>query len=212
MSACDGCHQPRCPESGGPKLRSQAPAWLLAGLLRRRAGCFCLAAAVLAAFPGPERGDVGPVHASFGAVTPGVAGAGVDENARAAGRLADAEPFDAQVGQPDGQAHYGARRVLVRDRAALGVMHVPGLAVVPGQLRMDRVLYEQVVQLGGGVVAVALGAGDEERAELSPKVAQRVKVAAGHAGVEVLTVGDQRAQPVQVGEPVTVLTPGTGCV
>src|SRR5712664_858089 len=92
--------------------------------------CF---AVVFAPFTGTKRGDVGPVHAPLGAVAPGVAGAGVDEHALAAGRLADAEPVDPHVREPDGEGHHGAGRVLVRDRAALGVVHVPGLSVVPGQ-------------------------------------------------------------------------------
>src|SRR6185437_7906541 len=167
---------------------------------------------VLAALPGPVRGDIRPVHASFGTVTPGVAGAGVDENARAARRLADAEPVDAHVAEPDGHAHRGDGRVRVRDRTALGVVHVPGLAVVPGQLWVDRVLDQQRVEPGGGVLAVALRAGDEEGAELTAQAPQRVEVVAGHAAAEVLAVGDQGAQPVQVGEPVTVLAPGTGRV
>src|SRR5690242_17233959 len=200
---------PRRGQAETPLPSSRA---LLGGLLRLSAGCPCLAAAVLAPLPGPERGHVGAVHAPFRAVTPGVAGAGVNEDALAAGRLADAEPFDAQVGEPDRETHHGARRVPVRDRAALGVVHVPGLAVVAGQLRVDRVLDQQVVQAGGGVLAVAGGAGSEKTAELSPKTLQRVQVVAGHAGAEVLTIGDQRAQPVQVGEPVTVLAPGTGRV
>src|ERR1700759_788818 len=129
-------------------------------------------AVVLAPLPGPVRGHVGPVHAPLGAVTPGVAGAGVDEYPLAAGRLADAEPGDAHAGEPDGEAHHGAGRVLVRDRATLGVVHVPGLAVVPGQLRMDRGLGQQRVELGGGVFAVALGAGDEEGAELAAQASQ----------------------------------------
>src|SRR5438105_3532986 len=95
---------------------------LLGSLLRLRVGRLCLAAAVLTPLPGPERGHVGAVHAPFRAVTPGVAGAGVDEDALATGRLADAEPFDAQVGEPDREAHHGARRVPVRDRATLGVV------------------------------------------------------------------------------------------
>src|SRR3954447_18518280 len=210
LSACDGYHQPRCPERDGPKRCPPRQA-LLDGLLRRGIGRFRLAA-VLAPLPGPERGHVGTVHAPFGAVAPGVAGAGVDEDALAAGRLADAEPVDPQVGDPDGQSHHGARRVLVRDRAALGVVHVPGLAVVAGQLRVNGVLDQQRVQPRGGVLAVAVAAGHEEGAELGPKSPQRVEVVAGHAGVEVLAVSDQRAQPVQVGEPVTVLAPGTGRV
>src|ERR1700760_4520251 len=103
------------------------PRALVRGAFRPGTGRFCLAAVVLAAFPGPERGHVGAVHAALGAVPPGVAGAGVDEDARAAGRLADAEPVDPQVGDPDGESHHGPRCVLVRDRAALGVVHVPGL-------------------------------------------------------------------------------------
>src|SRR5437660_9881032 len=79
--------------------------------LHRGAGRLCLAV-VLAALPGPERGDIGPVHAPFRTVTPGVAGAGVDEHALTAGRLADAEPLDAHVGEPDGQAHHRAGRGL----------------------------------------------------------------------------------------------------
>src|SRR6516165_450944 len=146
--------------------------------LRHRAGWLGLAV-VLAALPGPVRGDVGPVHAPLGAVTPGVAGAGVDEHALAAGRLADAEALDAHVGEPDGEAHHGAGRVLVRDRAALGVVHVPGLAVVPGQLRVDRVLDQQRVEPADGVLAVTLGTGDEERAELTAQPPQRVEVVAG---------------------------------
>src|SRR6516225_2272729 len=186
------------------KGRSETP-------LPRRAGWLGLAV-VLAALPGPVRGDVGPVHAPLGAVTPGVAGAGVDEHALAAGRLADAEPFDAHVGEPDGEAHHGAGRVLVRDRAALGVVHVPGLTVVPGELRVDRMLDQQGVQPGGGVLTVARGAGGEEAAELTAQAPQRVEVVAGHAGVQVLAVGDQGAQAVQVGQPVTVLAPGTSRV
>src|SRR2546427_482203 len=42
--------------------------------------------------------------------------------------------------------------------------------------------------------------------------AKRGEVVAGDAGVQVLAVGDQDAQPVEVGEPVTVLAPGTGRV
>src|SRR6476660_1243926 len=189
-------------------VRNSAP---LRGALHRGARRLGFAL-VLAALPGPVRGDICPVHASLGTVTPGVAGAGVDENARAVRRLADAEPADAHVGEPDGQAHHGAGRVLVRDRTALGVVHVPGLVVVPGQLRVDRVLDEQRVEPGGGVLAVALRAGDEEGAELTAQAPQRVEVVAGHAGTQVLAVGDQGTQPVQVGEPVTVLAPGTGRV
>src|SRR5205823_6700810 len=55
-------------------------------------------------------------------------------------------------------------------------------------------------------------AGDEEGTELTAQAAQRVQVVAGDADVQVLAVGDQSAQPVQVGEPVTVLAPGTGRV
>jgi len=77
---------------------------------------------------------------------------------------------------------------------------------------VDRVLDEERVQLRRGVVAVAFGAGDEESAELGAKIPQRIQVVAGHAGVEVLAVGDQGAQPVQVGEPVTVLAPRPGRV
>ena len=65
-------------------------------------------AVVIAALPGPVCGDVGPVHAPLGAVTPGVAGAGVDEHALAAGCLADAEPLDAHVVDPaQHRAEYG---------------------------------------------------------------------------------------------------------
>src|ERR1700749_1439204 len=116
-------------------------------------------ALVLAALPGPVRRDVRPVHAALRTVTPGVAGAGVDENARAARRLADAEPVDAYIGEPDGHAHHGAGRVLVRDRTALGVVHVPGLAVMPGQLRVHRVLDQQRIEPGRGVFPVTLRAG-----------------------------------------------------
>src|SRR5207247_11144838 len=130
-----------CPDTAGLKLRGPAP-WRA---LHLRAGRLCLAL-VLAPLAGPERGDICPVHAPLGTVTPGVAGAGVDEYSLAAGRLADAEPVDAHVGEPDGQAHHGAGRVLVRDRTALGVVHVPGLAVVPRQLRVDRVLDQQRVE------------------------------------------------------------------
>ncbi len=87
---------------------------------------------VFTALPGAIRGDVGAVHAPVGTVAPGVTGAGVDEYALTAGRLADAEPVDAHVGDSHGQAHHRASRVLVRDRTALRVVHVPGLAVVPG--------------------------------------------------------------------------------
>ena len=52
---------------------------------------------------------------------------------------------------------------------------------------------------------------DEEGAELAPQVAQRFQVVAGHSGAEVLPVGDQGAQPVQVGQPVAVLAPAAGC-
>src|SRR5690349_23526500 len=184
------------PRSGRAETTLPSSQALVGGLLRLGPGRLCLAAAVLAPFPGSERRHVGTVHAPLRAVTPGVAGTGVDEDALAAGRLADAEPFDAQVGEPDGEAHHGARRVAVRDRAALGVVHVPGLAVVAGQLRVDRVLNQQVVQPGGGVLAVAVGARSEKTTELGPKALQRVEVVAGHAGTEMLTVGDQRAQPV----------------
>src|SRR5215471_2763438 len=112
------------------KGRTETPRYPVAPL-HPGAGRFRLAV-VLAALAGAVRGNVGPVHAPLGAVAPGVAGAGVDEHALAAGRVADAEPVDAHVGEPDGEAHHGAGRVLVRDRAALGVVHVPGLAVVPG--------------------------------------------------------------------------------
>src|SRR6266568_3774068 len=47
---------------------------------------------------------------------------------------------------------------------------------------------------------------------ITAPAAQRVEVVAGDAAVQVLAVGDQGAQPVQVGEPVTVLTPGAGRV
>src|SRR5437667_10252546 len=98
--------------------------------LRRGGWCLCLT--VVPALPRAKRGDVGAVHAAVGTVAPGVTAARVDEYALAAGRLAHAEPVDAHVGEPDGEAHHGAGRVLVRDRAALRVVHVPGLAVVPG--------------------------------------------------------------------------------
>jgi hypothetical protein len=78
-------------------------------------------------------------------------------------------------------------------------MHVPRLIVVPGQLRVDRMLDKQRVQPSGGVLAVTGGARREESAELSAKSPQLIKVVAGHAGVEVLPVGDQVAQPFQVG-------------
>src|SRR5689334_12985830 len=75
---------------------------------------------------------------------------------------------------------------------------------------MDRVLDQQRVELGGGVLPVALGTRDEEGAELGAQPSQRVEVIAGDAGVQVLAVSDQGTQPVEVGEPVTVLAPGTG--
>src|SRR6516162_10094020 len=78
---------------------------------------------------------------------------------------------------------------------------------------MDRVLDEQRVQLRRGVLAVARRARDEEGAELGPQRAQRVQVVAGHPGVEVLPIGDQGAQPVQVGQPVAaVFAAATGRV
>jgi len=161
---------------------------------------------------GAKSGNIGAVHAALGAVPPGAARAGVDEHAQAAGRLADAEPVDADVAEPDGQAHHRPGGVLVRDRTALGVMHVPWLVVVPGELRVDRMLHEQRVECGGGVFAVTLGTRDEEGAELSTKSPQGVEIIAGTADVEVLPVDDQSAQPVQAGEPVTVFAPGTSRV
>src|ERR1700742_479124 len=178
-------------------------------------GRLCLsivALLIIGAFAGAKGGHVGPVHAPLAAVTPGVTAAGIDEHALAAGRLADPETVDADVGEPDGQAHHGPGRVFVRHGAALGVVHVPGLAVVPRQLGMDRVLDQQVIEHRGRVLAVAQGARLEEGAELGPQVPQRIQVVAGHAGVEVLPVGDQGPQPVQVREPVAVFAPATGRV
>src|SRR5690349_17885250 len=120
------------PRSGRAETQFPSSRALVGGLPRLGTGRLRLGAAVVAPLPGPEGGHIGAVHAPFRAVTPGVAGAGVDKDALAAGRLADAEPFDAQVGEPDGEAHHGARRVPVRDRAALGVVHMPGLAVMAG--------------------------------------------------------------------------------
>ena len=71
-------------------------------------------------------------------------------------------------------------------------------------------LDEQRVQAGRGVLPVAVGARDEERAEFRAQAPQRVQVAAGHAGIEVLAVGDQGAQPVEVGQAVTVLARPAG--
>jgi hypothetical protein len=55
---------------------------------------------------------------------------------RPGGCLAGAEPLGAQPGQPYREAHRRSGRVFVRDGTALGEVHVPGLGVVPGQLRM----------------------------------------------------------------------------
>src|SRR5947208_12101656 len=71
LSACDGYHQPRCPEGDKPKRCSPHSWALLGGLLRLGAGRLCLAAAVLTPLPGPARGHVGPVHAPFRAVPQG---------------------------------------------------------------------------------------------------------------------------------------------
>ena len=84
-------------------------------------------------------------------------------------------------------------------------MHVPRLPVVPGQLRVDRVLDEQLVQPRGGVCAVALGAGHEERAELGPELAEGLQLVARDVVVQVLPVGHERAQPVQRRELVAAL-------
>jgi len=62
---------------------------------------------------------------------------------RPGGCLAGAEPLGAQPGQPYREAHRRSGRVFVRDGTALGEVHVPGLGVVPGQLRMHRVPDEQ---------------------------------------------------------------------
>src|SRR2546421_540044 len=75
--------------------------------LRRGGWCLCLT--VVPALPRAKRGDVGAVHAAVGTVAPGVTAARVDEYALAAGRLAHAEPVDAHVGEPDGEARNPSR-------------------------------------------------------------------------------------------------------
>src|SRR5258708_31437521 len=87
-------------------------------------------AGAVPALAGAERGDIGPAHAPFGAVAPGPVGARVDEDAQARGSLAHPEPLDAELGDAHGQAHRRPGGVLVRDRAAVGEVDVPGLAVV----------------------------------------------------------------------------------
>jgi nickel-type superoxide dismutase maturation protease len=162
-------------------------------------------AAVLAALTRRERGYVRAVGAPIRAEPPGAAGTGVDEHALAAGRLADAEPADADVGQPDGQAHHGPGGVPVRDRPALGVVHVPWLAVVTGQLGVHRVLHEQFVQPGRRACAVALRAGFEECPELVPELPECLEVGARDAVVEVFPVGYERAQSVERRKQVATL-------
>jgi hypothetical protein len=72
---------------------------------------------------------------------------------------------------------------------------------------VDRVLDEQLVQPRGGVRAVALGAGHEERAELGPELAEGLQLVARDAVVQVLPVGHERAHPVQRRELVAALVP-----
>ena len=118
---------PNGPWCSHPARENPRPSAARAGRGRRLGVRF-----VFAPPAGPERRHVRPVYAPIGAVSPGVVAADVDEHPLAARRLADAEPVNAQVGEPHGQAHDRPGRVSVGHRAALGVVHVPGLAVVPG--------------------------------------------------------------------------------
>ena len=80
------------------------------------------------------------------------------------------------------------------------------------QLRVHRVLDEQVVQLRCRVRPVALRAGHEERPEVAPELAQGLEVGARDAMAEMFPVRHERAQPVKGREQVAALVPETGGV
>src|SRR5215469_4780055 len=70
-------------------------------------------AGFLDALAGPVRDHVGPAGAPVRAVPPGTAGRRIDEYPGTRCRLADAEPVDAELGEPDREAHRRAGGVLV---------------------------------------------------------------------------------------------------
>ena len=74
---------------------------------------------------------------------------------------------------------------------------------------MHGVLDQQRVQPLGRLASVAIGARDEERAELVPQAAQGVKVVPRDALAQVLTIGDEFAQAVKTGKTVTRLAAAT---
>src|ERR1039457_4635160 len=119
------------------------------GALRQGGRGLCVPA-VFALFTRAKRGNAGAIRAPLRAETPSVGGAGVDEHALAAGRVAAADRVDADVGQPDGEAHHGPGGVLVRDGAALGVVHVPRLGGVAGRRRGGGGGGGGGIEVGGG--------------------------------------------------------------
>jgi len=112
---------------------------------------------------------------------------------------------EAQVGQAHGQAHRGAGCVFIGYRAAVGEVHVPGLAVMPGQLRMNRVPDQQGIELPGHFGAPARRAGGEDAVEFGPQRPQGFQVGPGGAGAQVFPVGHQQAQLIHRGQPVVAV-------
>ena len=97
---------------------------------------------------GPERGRLDPVLARGRAVPPGAVARGVDVDPVAPGRRAHAEPVVEVAAEDDREAGGTARRPAVRQGPVGSMeMQMPGLAVVPFQLRPRAGADEQRVDL-----------------------------------------------------------------
>ncbi len=122
--------------------------------------------------PGPVRGDVRPGGAPLGAEPTAAVRRRVEVDVAAALVGADAEPGAAVLAQPHRQAPDRAGHVLRSDRrAAAGDVHVPVVAVVAGDPRLDRMCLEQGVERrhGGLVVRPAEPCSNTSRSRLAPR-------------------------------------------
>jgi hypothetical protein len=112
---------------------------------------------------------------------------------------ADAEPVAAVLAQPDRQPPDRAGDVLgAGGGTAAGDVHVPGLAVVPGDVRLHRIGDQQRVQLVDGVGVAAAGTELEHPSQplAGAPHGDQVALAGLLCGPGVRTEGDRRIDRV----------------
>lgn len=103
--------------------------------------------------------------------------------------IAQTPPAYADERNSEGDADDGAGRELVRHRAMRRQVDVPALVIVTHQLRQDRELQEEGVDLGGRLLVVAGRGGVEDRVELVPQVSEHGKIAPGDGASQAVTEG-----------------------